>query len=80
MSLGKPSVMSPVGVNPEIIEHGVNGYLCNTTEEWVDCLSALIESEALRKQIGDAGRLTIDERYSVKSAQGRLLQMLDELM
>ena len=80
MSLGKPSVMSPVGLNPEIIEHGVNGYLPNTTEEWVDCLSKLIDSEALRQQIGQAGRQTIEARYSVHSAKGKLLQMLDDLM
>ena len=79
MSLSKPAVMSPVGVNPEIIQHGVNGFLANTTEEWFTCLSKLIDSSELRHKIGAEGRKTIEERYSVKSAQGKLLSMLEDL-
>ncbi len=79
MSLSIPTVMSPVGVNPEIIQDGVNGYLPKTTDEWVSRISNLIDSELLRGEIGAAGRKTIEDRYSVNFAQGRLLQMLNEL-
>mgnify|MGYP006138031741 CR=1 FL=1 len=79
MSLSKPAVMSPVGVNPEIIEHGVNGYLAESTDEWFQCLSVLIESAELRSKIGAEGRKSIEQHYSVKSAQGKLLSMLENL-
>jgi glycosyltransferase involved in cell wall biosynthesis len=79
MSLSIPTLMSPVGVNPEIIQDGVNGYLPRSTEEWVSRISDLVDSEILRKEIGDAGRKTIEDRYSVKFAQGKLLDMLNEL-
>ena len=79
MSLSKPAVMSPVGVNPEIIEHGVNGYLAESTEEWFQRLSQLIDSPELRSKIGTEGRRTIEQRYSVNSAQGKLLSMLENL-
>jgi glycosyltransferase involved in cell wall biosynthesis len=77
MGLGKAAVMSPVGVNTEIIHDGVNGYLAKTDEEWIEKLSALIDSENLRKQIGEAGRKTIEERYSLDSQKNVLLETLN---
>lgn len=80
MSLSKPTVMSPVGVNPEIIDHGVNGYLAESKSEWIEYLSKLIESKELRTKIGAAGRVTIEERYSLNFAQSKLLKMLEDLL
>ncbi|MBR3568259.1 MAG: glycosyltransferase family 4 protein [Salinivirgaceae bacterium] len=76
MALGIATVMSPVGVNTDIIEHGANGFLASTDSEWVDCLSQLIESVELRQRLGEAARKTIDERYSVRSQQGNLLNAI----
>lgn len=76
MALGIATVMSPVGVNTDIIEHGANGFLASTDSEWVDCLSQLIESVELRQRLGEAARKTIDERYSVRSQEGNLLNAI----
>lgn len=76
MALGIATVMSPVGVNTDIIEHGANGFLASTDSEWIDCLSQLIESVELRQRLGEAARKTIDERYSVRSQEGNLLNAI----
>lgn len=78
MSLGIPTVMSPVGVNSEIIRHGQNGFLPKTEEEWLEVLSQLIENPALRQSIGVAGRKTAVERYSVLSQREHYLKILGE--
>lgn len=80
MGLGKPTVMSPVGVNNEIIEDGKNGFLASTHEEWVEKISALIDSSELRSKIGKAGRKTIEKRYSLDSQKNVLLQTFNELL
>ena len=49
-----PTIMSPVGVNTEIIKHGENGFLASTTDEWVHCLSQLINDIQLREKMGKA--------------------------
>jgi glycosyltransferase involved in cell wall biosynthesis len=67
MSMGIPSLMSPVGVNTEIIEDGVNGFLPRNTAQWVERIRELMESPDLRKKLGSAGRQTVLERYSVHS-------------
>ncbi len=80
MALEIPTIMSPVGVNCEIIQHGVNGFLATTTAEWVDCISKLIESEELRKNMGKEARKTVIDKYSVSSQQGVYLKLFNELL
>jgi glycosyltransferase involved in cell wall biosynthesis len=67
MALGIPTIMSPVGVNTEIISHGKNGFLVSSTENWIECLSLLINDVDLRNQIGMKGRLTVIQHYSVEA-------------
>lgn len=75
-----PVVMSPVGVNTEIINHGQNGFLASTTDEWVKYLSQLIEDESLRFRIGKAARQTVIEKYSVLSQRENYLDAFKEVL
>ena len=79
MSLEIPTIMSPVGVNTEIIENGINGFLANTNEEWIEKLSLLIENEALRVKLGKAGYQTVVEKYSVESQKDKYVKLLSSL-
>lgn len=65
MACGVPVISSVVGVNREIIEDGVNGFLASTDEEWVRKLDRLLSDAALRRRFADAGRRTIEARYSL---------------
>jgi glycosyltransferase involved in cell wall biosynthesis len=80
MALGIPSMMSPVGVNTEIIIQGINGFLPATEEEWVDVLSRLIESKGLRERIGEAGLKTVRERFSTEAWKNKYLLLFNELL
>lgn len=75
MGLAIPTVMSPVGVNKKIITHGLNGFLASTKEEWVDCLSQLIDSTELRKKLGEAGKTTVEEKFSVNNNKKKYLAL-----
>lgn len=79
MSLEIPTIMSPVGVNKEIIEDGINGFLADTETEWFLKISHLIESVSLRKKIGMAGRKTIEEKYSVEANKQKYLDCLQQV-
>lgn len=80
MALGIPAIMSPVGVNTEIIQDGVNGYLADGTGEWLRKLSILVEDAELRRKIGMQARRTVEERYSVKVWRDRYLQLFNDLL
>jgi len=80
MSLEIPTVMSPVGVNTEIIQDGFNGFLAGNDAEWIEKLSLLIDSPELREKLGKEGRKTVVEKYSFESQKQKYLQYFNELV
>ena len=79
MALEIPTVMSPVGVNTQIISHGVNGFLAQTDDEWFDILCELLDDEGVRRKIGAQGRKTIVECYSVDAFAEQYIALFHEL-
>lgn len=80
MALEVPTIMSRIGVNTEIIEDGVNGFLADTEEEWMNKISQLIDSFELRKKLGENARKTVLERYSTIAQQHNYLNSFNELL
>lgn len=78
MALEIPVIMSPVGVNNLIIKDGINGFLANTKDEWIEKAGLLIESEELRSRLGKNGRETVIEKYSVESQKHNYLKTLND--
>jgi glycosyltransferase involved in cell wall biosynthesis len=78
MAAGVPCVASPVGVNADIIQSGVNGFLADSPAEWVEALTQLAQSATLRQQIGLAGRATVEADYSLQKQLPRLLTVLQQ--
>jgi glycosyltransferase involved in cell wall biosynthesis len=76
MACGVPVVAAAVGVNREIIEDGVNGYLATDHAEWVAKLTALLSDSALRSRLARAGRATIEARYSLRVTAPQLAAVL----
>lgn len=79
MALGIPTVMSPVGVNSEIINDGYNGLLAKTEEQWVEKLSLLIEGLDIRRKLGANARKTVELKYSVSSNKERYFDAFNKL-
>lgn len=77
MSYGIPVVISPVGMNAELLARGGNGYLANSTEEWFQALDALVCDTSLRATIGREAHATIEESYSSARAVATLATVLD---
>ncbi len=78
MALGIPSVLSPVGVNNKIIEHGKNGFLVASQIEWEKILVDLITQPNLREKTGLTGKETVIEQYSVISQRGNYLTLINQ--
>ncbi|HEU4404287.1 MAG TPA: glycosyltransferase [Polyangiaceae bacterium] len=66
MATGRPVVVSPVGMNRDLVRTGENGFLAETVDEWVEALEALASSRELRARVGAAGRKTVAERFSAE--------------
>lgn len=76
MACGLPVVASPVGVNSQIVEHGVNGFLAKDQEQWAHALQTLLESPELRMKMGQAGRAKVEKYYCAQKIAPRIIDLL----
>jgi glycosyltransferase involved in cell wall biosynthesis len=78
MACGLPVVASPVGVNRQIVEHGVNGFLAETPEQWEQALQTLLADADLRQRMGQAGRQKVERQYCIQVTGPRLATLLND--
>ena len=71
-----PVVCSPVGTNLEVVEHGRSGYFAATEDEWVARLDELLGDAQRRWEFGQAGRDTVQRRYSIESTLYQVVKAL----
>ena len=76
MACGKPVVASAVGANIEIIDHGENGFLVESEEDWVKALTLLSEDKELRKKMGRHGRKKVEAAYCLQVTSSKLITLL----
>ncbi len=78
--VGVPVVCTPVGINRDLVEDGVNGLWAKTPEEWEGRISNLIEDSLLREKMGKEGRRRVLEKYTVQSCAPRLFSILNRVL
>jgi len=77
---GIPTVASPVDHFKRTIKHGETGFLAETKEEWVNCLSSLIDSDSLRTIIGRNARTEVKRNWSPEVMARKYLRCLREIV
>ena len=80
MACGLPVVASPVGVNRQIVEHGVNGYLAESLEDWETAIKTLSADPELRKMFGVAGRRKVERNYCIQVTGPVLVELLESVV
>ena len=76
MACGLPVVASPVGVNRQIVQHGVNGFLAETLAQWEDALRTLASDASSRQRMGQAGRRKVEQQYCLQITAPILTDLL----
>jgi glycosyltransferase involved in cell wall biosynthesis len=79
MACGKPVVVSPVGMNVDVLDMGHLGEAATTNEEWYAALTELSRDEALSSQMGAMGRKVVTENYSTEIITRRLAAVFRRL-
>ncbi|KKU55941.1 MAG: Glycosyl transferase group 1 [Parcubacteria group bacterium GW2011_GWA1_47_11] len=79
MACGLAQITSAVGEITYVVHDGVNGFLADTVEEWVEKLKKLIESQQLRAELGTAGQKTIREEESYEAVLPRMVDIIKNL-
>ena len=77
MAVGLPVVVSPVGMNNEILACGSCGFAAKTVDDWVDSISCLFSTPDLAFEMGATGRAIVEDRYSKNAIAPKLAQLLN---
>lgn len=69
-----PCIAPRINGVPEVITHGVDGYLFSPAdeEELAGCITQLIENPAVARQFGLEGRKRVEARYDISANTGAL--------
>jgi glycosyltransferase involved in cell wall biosynthesis len=76
MACGIPVIASPVGENCFIVDHGENGFIADSLEDWEPLLEELVINPNLRRDFGMNGFSKIQQKYSINSQLLKLVRIL----
>lgn len=77
--VGVPTVASRVEAYEYAITHGRDGLLVSTPDEWRDALQMLLDHPERRREMGEAARQTVYERYTPERRADELWATLSEI-
>jgi glycosyltransferase involved in cell wall biosynthesis len=73
MALGIVPVATPLGANPEVIDHGRNGFLASSPEDWSRCLETLATNPQLRARMAGEAERTAHARYTLEANAAKVV-------
>lgn len=76
MACGLPVVVSPVGMNAEVLALGDVGHGARDDAEWVDALDALLADPAAAARLGAAGRRVVERHFALPDVAAALAAQL----
>ena len=80
MATGRPVVVSPVGVNVDVVRNGENGFLAATEREFAIRLLELARSSELRMRLGLAARRTVETAYSAPTGAAKFASIVKSVI
>ncbi len=80
LAAGIPVIVSPVGVNADILAHGELGFGAATNDEWFRALETLYNNRRLAEQMGITGRGVIEKYYSIRANAPKIADIFKEIL
>ncbi|MDR2820250.1 MAG: glycosyltransferase [Desulfovibrio sp.] len=82
LACGTPVVAFPVGGIPDMVEHGVSGWLAQAydTAELARGISLLLNDAELRQRMGEAGRKKVEQTYAAPVIAKRHIALYEEIL
>ena len=82
MACGRPCVATAVGGTPEVIENGRSGWLVPSGDDAAaaERILSLLEDGERAREMGEAARRVVEERFSAQRMIGETVKMYDALL
>ena len=80
MAAALPVIVSPVGMNRDILEKGSIGFAATSSADWYDALKTLYNDQNLQTTQGKQGRKVIEEHYNADKIAAKLANIFKSLI
>ncbi len=80
MAVERACIVTPIGMNNDLVQPGINGLFANTTDEWVAALTTLAETPAVRQSMATAGRKTVEDGFSATVGAQKLAEVIRQMI
>lgn len=79
MATGKPVVVSPIGMNAEILSMGRVGFSAKSEADWYDALEYLYKDRSFGHECGLTGRMIVEKHFSRTVVSAQIARVFKEL-
>lgn len=79
MGLGIVAVATPITINNEIVDQGINGYLAESNEEWTEILKSILNGDTNLNKMGERARQKITSEYSFEANKINYVKFIDRV-
>jgi glycosyltransferase involved in cell wall biosynthesis len=79
MGVGLPVIVSPVGMNRDVMEKGDIGLAASSLDEWYEALVSLYKNRSLGVKLGLAGRKVVEQFYNADIVARELADIFKSL-
>ncbi len=80
MAVGLPVIVSPVGMNRDVLEKGDIGLGAGSPDEWYEALVSLYKEKTLGEELGLAGRKVVEQFYNADIIARELADIFKSLL
>ncbi len=80
MAVGLPVIVSPVGMNNEVLSKGDIGFAVNSDDDWYNAFDSLYNNSKLQNKLGGKGRLVVEEDFSAEQVSKTLFSILTNIV
>jgi glycosyltransferase involved in cell wall biosynthesis len=80
MAVGLPVVVSPVGMNQEVLQKGNCGFAATSPEEWYEALDRLYSDWSLQIKLSQAGRKIVEQFYNADTIALKLAHIFKSVL
>ena len=77
MAVGLPVIVSPVGMNNEVLAKGDIGFAATSSDDWYNALETLYNQKSRQDELGHAGRIVVEQNFSAEIIISKLFSILN---
>lgn len=78
MAASLPVISSPSGVNADVVENGISGYLATDNHQWINLLVQMHKERKKLVRMGEHGRRRVQSEFSISAVFQKMLRILNQ--